>query len=159
MGQSLKKLAPGTEEKKIKEIGPIIDKCYDEYFKDGSKKNFAEFYRGVCWIVEEINHKLGNTQFKVPKTEALQEAYDKHHQGKDKALTKAEFQEILKEVVVHDSGFTGIGAKETLLYIFGVPVTALFLKQRVMPQAIRDEFFIPGITSITVLVLAALNKI
>lgn len=82
----------------------------------------------------------------------------KHHKGKDKALTKVEFEEILKEVIT-DSGFTGIGAKETLLYIFGVPVTALFLKQRVMPQAIRDEFFIPGITSITVLVLAALNKI
>ncbi|XP_019436067.1 PREDICTED: uncharacterized protein LOC109342557 [Lupinus angustifolius] len=157
MGQSLKKLAPGTEEKKVKVIGPVIDKCYDEYFKDGSK-SFADFYRGVCSIVEEINQKLGNTQFKVPKTEALKDAYDKHHKGPDK-VTKAEFQEILKEVVTRDSGFTGIGAKETLLYIFGVPLTTLFLKQRVMPNAIGDEIFIPGITSITVLVLAALNKI
>ncbi|CAL0323545.1 unnamed protein product [Lupinus luteus] len=158
MGQSLQKLAPGAEEKKVKVIGPVIEKHYNEYFKDGSKtKNFADFYRGVCMIVEEINQNLGNTQLKVPNAVALQIAYDKHHKGT--VVTKAEFQEILKEVITHDSGFTGIGAKETLLYIFGVPLTALFLKQRVMPNAIGDDIFIPGITSITVLVLAALNKI
>jgi len=61
--------------------------------------------------------------------------------------------------MIKESGFTGVGAKEALLYIFGVPVTALFVKQRVGPQAIPNEFFIPGITSVTVLILAALNKI
>ena len=73
-------------------------------------------------------------------------------------MTKAEFQEIMKEMI-KESGFTGVGAKDALLYIFGVPVTALFVKQRVGPQAIPNEFFIPGITSVTVLILAALNKI
>lgn len=61
--------------------------------------------------------------------------------------------------MIRESGFTGIGAKEALLYIFGVPVTALFVKQRVMPQSIPNEIFIPGITSVTVFILATLNKI
>ncbi|KAI4300882.1 hypothetical protein L6164_034209 [Bauhinia variegata] len=169
MGQSLKKLAPGSEEKKLKEIGPIIDKFYDDHFapfKDATysvKKltkewSSAEFYRAVCCAVEKINEKLGNTQFRVPTTDALREAYHKHHQGKGRSLTREEFQKILEEVIT-DTGFTGIGAKDTLLYIFGVPVTALFLKQRVMPQALPNEIFIPGVTSVTVLVLAMLNKI
>lgn len=64
----------------------------------------------------------------------------------------------MKEMI-RESGFTGIGAKEALLYIFGVPVTALFVKQRVMPQSIPNEIFIPGITSVTVFILATLNKI
>lgn len=64
----------------------------------------------------------------------------------------------MKEMI-KESGFTGVGAKESLLYIFGVPVTALFVKQRVMPEAIPNELFIPGITSLTVFILAALNKI
>ncbi|KAJ1417844.1 hypothetical protein SESBI_16305 [Sesbania bispinosa] len=157
MGQSLKKLAPGTDEKKLKELIPIIDKFYESNIKDSSK-NFPDFYRGLCEIVEELNEKLGNTQFKLPKTESLRKAYDEHHQGKDKALTKQEFQNIMKEMV-KESRFTGIGAKEAILCIFGVPVTALFVKQRVMPQAIPNEIFIPGITSVTVLILAALNKI
>lgn len=81
-----------------------------------------------------------------------------NHKGKDKALKKSEFKEIMKEMV-KESGFTGIGAKEALMYIFGVPVAALFVKQRVMPHAISNEIFIPGVTSVTVFILAALNKI
>lgn len=61
--------------------------------------------------------------------------------------------------LVKTSGFTGIGAKEAILCIFGVPLAALLIKQRVMPEAVRDEFFIPGVTSATVFTLAALNKI
>ncbi|KAL5059204.1 hypothetical protein RYX36_030808 [Vicia faba] len=157
MGQSLKKLSPGTDEKKSKELGPIIDEFYEKSIKNVSK-DFPEFYRGVCEIVEELNSKLGYTQFKLPKAKELEKAYNEHHKVKDKELTKTEFQDIMKEMV-KESGFTGVGAKEALLYIFGVPVTALFIKQRVMPQAIPNEFFIPGITSVTVLILAALNKI
>ncbi|XP_061367565.1 uncharacterized protein LOC133310618 [Gastrolobium bilobum] len=156
MGQSLKKLAPGNEEKKVEELGRIINDFYEKNFEDPSV-DFSKFYRGVCEIVEELNQRLGNTQFKLPKTENVEEAYREHHQGKGK-LTKQEFQEIMKEMV-KKSGLTGMGAKDALLYIFGVPVTALFVKQKVMPQAIPNEFFIPGITSLTVLILAALNKI
>ncbi|KAK2362870.1 calcium ion-binding protein [Trifolium repens] len=157
MGQSLKKLTPGIDEKKAKELGPIIDEFYDKNIKNSSD-DFPKFYRGVCEIVEELNRKLGYTQFKLPKPEDLKRAYEEHHKVKDRKLTKAEFQEIMKEMI-KESRFTGVGAKEALLYIFGVPVTALFVKQRVMPQAIPNEFFIPGITSLTVLILAALNKI
>lgn len=81
-----------------------------------------------------------------------------HHQGKGKSLTKEEFQKILQEVIV-DTGFTGIGAKDILFYLFGIPVTALFMKQRVAPNAIPNEIFIPGITSATVFLLAKFNKI
>lgn len=83
-----------------------------------------------------------------------------HHQDKEKKpLTKDEFERIFQQVII-GTGFTGIGgAKDTLLYIFGVPVTAFFIKQRVIPRAIPNEIFIPGITSATVFILAKLNKI
>jgi hypothetical protein len=81
-----------------------------------------------------------------------------HHKSKDKSLTKEEFETILREVII-GAGFTGIGAKDTLLYIFGVPLTTLFIKQQIMPRVIPNEIFIPGITSATVFILAKLNKI
>lgn len=58
-----------------------------------------------------------------------------------------------------ETGVAGIGAKDFILYIFGVPATALFIKQRIIPRAIPNEIFIPVITSATVFVLAKLNKI
>ncbi|XP_027353208.1 uncharacterized protein LOC113863729 [Abrus precatorius] len=156
MGQSLQKLAPGTDEKKLKELEQIVEKFYEDYVKEAN--TFVDFYRAVCEIVEELNHRLGNTQITLPKIDNLQREFDDNHRGKGRALTKSEFQDIMKNLV-KDSGFTGIGAKETLLCIFGVPLATLFIKDRVMPQAIPNEFFIPGITSLTVFTLAALNKI
>ncbi|KAE9465842.1 hypothetical protein C3L33_02244, partial [Rhododendron williamsianum] len=103
MGQSLMKFAPGSEENKAKEIGPIIESCYDTYFSGTDTK-------------------------------------------------------ILQDVVM-EAGVSGIGAKDLILYIFGVPVTALFIKQRIIPGALPNEIFIPVITSATVFVLAKLNKI
>ncbi|GFY98139.1 hypothetical protein Acr_12g0006800 [Actinidia rufa] len=159
MGQSLKKLAPGSEEKIGKEIGPIIENCYDTYLS-GSDKDLSsdDFYRAVCVTIGEINKKLSSSQFRVPGTETLKEAYNKHHQGKGKSLTKDEFQKILQEVIL-ESGFSGIGAIDIGFYIFGVPLTALFIKQGVMPRAIPNEIFIPVVTSAAVFVLAMLNKI
>ncbi|KAI8562490.1 hypothetical protein RHMOL_Rhmol03G0040400 [Rhododendron molle] len=119
MGQSLMKFAPGSDENKAKEIGPIIESCYDTYLSGTDKK---------------------------------------HHQGKGKTLTKEEFQKILQDVVM-EAGVSGVGAKDLILYIFGVPVTALFIKQRIIPGALPNEIFIPVITSATVFVLAKLNKI
>lgn len=58
-----------------------------------------------------------------------------------------------------ESGITGFGAKETLYYLFGVPATALFIKNKIKPQAISDNDFIPGVTSATVLILSKFNKI
>ncbi|TKY62701.1 UDP-D-xylose:L-fucose alpha-1,3-D-xylosyltransferase MGP4 [Spatholobus suberectus] len=156
MGLSLRKLAPGADEKKLKELDPIINELYEDKVKVA--KEFPEFYRAVCEIVEKLNEKLGNTQIKLPKPDDLDAEYKKRHGGRNKALTKAEFQEIMQNLV-KKSGFTGIGAKEAIICIFGVPFTALMVKQKVMPQAIRDEFLIPGVTSVTVFTLAALNKI
>lgn len=82
----------------------------------------------------------------------------KYHQGKGKALTKEEFQKILQAVIL-DTGVSGMGAKDMLLYIFGVPLTAVFLKQQIIPGAIRNDIFIPAVTSATVFLLAKLNKI
>ncbi|KAF7147495.1 hypothetical protein RHSIM_Rhsim03G0039700 [Rhododendron simsii] len=159
MGQSLMKFAPGSEENKAKEIGPIIESCYDTYFSGKDKiQSSADFFQAVCETIGEINKKLGSTQFRVPKSETLRQVYEKHHQGKGKTLTKEEFQKILQDVVM-ESGVSGIGAKDLILYIFGVPVTALFIKQRIIPGALPNEIFIPVITSATVFVLAKLNKI
>ncbi|RDX63737.1 hypothetical protein CR513_57800, partial [Mucuna pruriens] len=159
MGLSLQKLAPGVDETKLKELVPIINECYDKSLA-GDAKDFHEFYRVVCEIVEKFNEKLGNTQFKLPGTEDLLKEF-KNTQSKEREnepLTKAKFQEIMKNLV-KKSAFTGIGAKEVLLCIFGIPLTALIVKQKVMPQAMPDEVFIPGVTSATVFTLAALNKI
>jgi hypothetical protein len=51
-----------------------------------------------------------------------------HHQGKGKPFMKEEFERIFREVVI-DTGFVGIKSKDTFLYIFGVRVTMLFIKQ------------------------------
>ncbi|KAK7834321.1 hypothetical protein CFP56_024720 [Quercus suber] len=107
----------------------------------------------------DINKKLGNTQFRVPKTTTLTYAYKKHFKSKGTPLNKDEFQDMLKEVIL-DTGVTGIGgAKDLILYIFGVPITAFVIKQSIMPRAIPNEIFIPSITSATVFILAKLNKI
>ncbi|KAL1351159.1 hypothetical protein HN51_015111 [Arachis hypogaea] len=164
MGQSLQKLAPGSEERKIKEIIPIIESCYEKNLKDAKNLQFEEFYRIICDIVEKINENLKNTQFKLPPVNDLKDAFDKHHGGEKRKekLEKEDFHEILKEVMTKGSSIellTGIGAKEALMYIFGVPLATLFLKRTAMPNALPDDFFIPGVTSLTVLILAALNKI
>lgn len=74
-------------------------------------------------------------------------------------MTREEFQKILQDILITDSGFTGLGAKDTLVYIFGVPLAALFVKQKLFPRAVPNEVFIPGVTSATVFALAKLNKI
>ncbi|CAL2271728.1 unnamed protein product [Prunus armeniaca] len=160
MGQTLKKLAPGTEENQIKEIRPIIEKCYETHFAGTFEEpTLTDFYRAICETVEEINKQLGNTQFCLPTESKLRQAYENHHQGKGRSLTREEFQRIFQDVIL-GTGFTGVGgAKDTLIYIFGVPLTALFVKQRLMPRVIPNEIFIPCITSATVFVLAKLNKI
>ncbi|XP_008243120.1 PREDICTED: uncharacterized protein LOC103341387 isoform X1 [Prunus mume] len=182
MGQTLKKLAPGTEENQIKEIRPIIEKCYETHFAGTFEEpTLTDFYRAICETVEEINKQLGNTQFCLPTESKLRQAYEEnfpvrmpnvnqmglyfrmgmknHHQGKGRSLTREEFQRIFQDVIL-GTGFTGVGgAKDTLIYIFGVPLTALFVKQRLMPRVIPNEIFIPCVTSATVFVLAKLNKI
>jgi hypothetical protein len=45
------KFDAGTDEKKAKELGPIIDEFYDKNIKNSSD-DFPKFYRGVCEIVE-----------------------------------------------------------------------------------------------------------
>ncbi|KAB2608406.1 hypothetical protein D8674_011574 [Pyrus ussuriensis x Pyrus communis] len=148
MGQTLKKWAPRTEENKIKEISPIIEKFYDTHFAAGSgtgEPTATEFYRAVCEAVD--------THFCVPEESKLK----KH--TKEALLKREEFQKILQEIIM-GTGFTGVGAKTTLIYMFGVPLTAfLLIKQRIMPRAIPNTFFIPAITSATAFVLAKLNKV
>ncbi|KAK3009929.1 hypothetical protein RJ639_011036 [Escallonia herrerae] len=159
MGQTLKKLGPaGSEEKKDRDIGPIIEKCYETYFAKADQEwTSAEFFHAICQTVEEINKKIGSTQFRVPSTATLQQAFDINHKGKGK-LKKEEFQKILQDVIL-ETGVTGLGVKDIILYLFGVPVTALFIKQQIFPKAIPNEVFIPGVTSATVFGLAKFNKI
>ncbi|KAL2534961.1 hypothetical protein Adt_08312 [Abeliophyllum distichum] len=156
MGQSLKKM--GNEDNKNIEIGPVIEECYEKYFQYQKWESLPEFYHAVCQAVEEINKKFGSTQFRVPKITTLEHAFNKHHQDKGKSLTKEEFQKILQEIIM-DTGVTGIGAKDMLFYMFGVPSTALLIKQKLIPKVIPNEIFIPVVTSATVFLLAKLNKI
>ncbi|CAI9287640.1 unnamed protein product [Lactuca saligna] len=152
MGQTF-----GKEENK--DIGPLVGKCYDKYFADPNKKwNSAEFYHAVCETVEEMNKMLGSTQFHVPKSSTLEQAYNKHHKGKEKSLSKDEFQKILQDIIL-DSGVTGMGIKDILLFIFGIPVITTFIKQRAAPNAVPNDVFIPAVTSASVFLLAKLNKI
>ncbi|KAF5750287.1 hypothetical protein HS088_TW03G00621 [Tripterygium wilfordii] len=159
MGQSLMKFTPGADAHKEKEIGAKIEECYDKYFGGQHKEwNFTEFSRAISQTVEEINEKLGNTQFRVPSVEVLQKAYDNHHKGKGKNLKKEEFNMILREVMLN-TGFTGFGSKDVIFYIFGIPAAALFIKNVVAPRAVPNEVFIPGVTSATVFLLSKLNKL
>ncbi|XP_048321869.1 uncharacterized protein LOC107435879 isoform X2 [Ziziphus jujuba] len=158
MGQSLDKIEK-HEEKKIKLIGPAVESCYGELEKHSDRdQTFDNFYQALCETVEKINEKLGSTQFRITKTDRLRDAYEKHHKEEEKPLTLQEFEEILREVI-EETGIRGTGAKDTLIYTFGVPIAAFFIKQRLIPRAIPNVFFIPGITSLTVFLLSKFNKI
>lgn len=76
-------------------------------------------------------------------------------------LNKKEFEKIIEKVIKFDSFYVGQGAKDLFLYIFGVPIVALFAK-RIVPGPIRtisDDLFIPAVTSGTVYYLAKTNKL
>lgn len=79
-------------------------------------------------------------------------------QGIGKSMTKDEFKKIL-QVVILESGIANAVAKEMVLYVYGVPITALFIKQCLVPNLIPNHVFIPAVTSATVFVLAKLSKI
>ncbi|XVF07106.1 hypothetical protein REPUB_Repub06bG0109900 [Reevesia pubescens] len=143
--------------KKSKAIDLVIEECYQTYFRDNNEWNTAKFYRAVCETVEEINKKLGSTQLSVPKTTTLEFAFAKYNKPADGDLSKEEFQGILQELLI-ETGFTGIGAKDIIFYLFGVPITALMIKKRTALK-IHDDLFIPAITSATVFLLAKLKKI
>ncbi|KAK1428916.1 hypothetical protein QVD17_17756 [Tagetes erecta] len=183
MGQTI-----GKEEKK--DISPIIGNCYDKYFSDPNKEwNSAEFYHAVCEIVEEMNKMLGSTQFHVPSTSTLEQAYNicyfgqinmiqrlmkylewddgnelqKHHKGKGKGKGEKPLSkeefQRILQDVIMDSGVTGMGIKDIFLFIFGIPIVTTFIKQRAAPNAIPNDIFIPAVTSASVFLLAKLNKI
>ncbi|XP_010525473.1 PREDICTED: uncharacterized protein LOC104803261 [Tarenaya hassleriana] len=163
MGQALNVNATGNGEKKKKEadLETLLKNCYETHFGGGGEKEwtFGDFYRAVAETVEDINDNLGGTQLRVPSTEKLREAYERHKIGEGEKLSKEEFQKLLSEVVI-GTGFTGVGGvKEFLLFIFGVPVFAVFLKNRVAPKSVSNDLFIPAVTSATVFFLAKFNKI
>ncbi|XP_038992575.1 uncharacterized protein LOC120191416 [Hibiscus syriacus] len=153
MGQS----TSSSGSTKRKDFDSVIEKCYKTYFKEEKDWTLAKFYRAVCETVEEINKKLGSTQLSIPKTTTLELAYVRYKDAAEGELSKDEFQEILQEVLI-ESGFSGIGAKDILMYLFGVPITALMLKRQANLK-IHDDIFIPAVTSATVFLLAKLNKI
>ncbi|MBA0654789.1 hypothetical protein Goklo_021725, partial [Gossypium klotzschianum] len=106
----------------------------------------------------ELNKKLGSPQLSAPKITTLNVAFEKYKAAAEgKEISKEGFQEVLQEVLI-ESGFSGLGAKDIFLYLFGVPVTALMIKRQANLK-IHDDIFIPAITSATVFLLAKLNKI
>ncbi|GLT95812.1 hypothetical protein SLE2022_134740 [Rubroshorea leprosula] len=146
----------GNNGYKIKEFDRIVERRYQTYLADRKDCTLADFYRVVCKTVEEINKKIGSTQFNVPKIITVMQTTEYRSYTK---LTKEEFEEMLQEVIV-DSGFTtGFRVKDILPYIFGIPMAAFMIKQRFGPKTIPNDLFIPAITSATVFLLAKLHKI
>ncbi|GKV40765.1 hypothetical protein SLEP1_g48368 [Rubroshorea leprosula] len=70
MGQS----ASGNNGYKIKEFDRIVERRYQTYLADEEDCTLADFYRVVCKTVEEINKKIGSTQFNVPKIITVMQA-------------------------------------------------------------------------------------
>ncbi|PRQ53217.1 putative EF-hand domain pair protein [Rosa chinensis] len=159
MGNTLR--GGGTEER-TSDISIIADDYYEANIKgnESTQSSIAEsgFYRAICEIVEKINHQHNNTQINVPTEKKLKEAFKANHREGTGKLTKEEFGRCVQQVI-REAGISGYGAKDSLIYIFGVPITALLIKQSVMPRAVSNDYFIPGVTSATALVLAKLNKI
>ncbi|KAB2006611.1 hypothetical protein ERO13_D11G322700v2 [Gossypium hirsutum] len=144
--------------KKRKEIDSTIERCYKTYFEGKTNWTSATFFRAICDTVEELNKKLGSPQLSAPKITTLNVAFEKYKAAAEgKEISKEGFQEVLQEVLI-ESGFSGLGAKDIFLYLFGVPVTALMIKRQANLK-IHDDIFIPAITSATVFLLAKLNKI
>ncbi|KAI3865540.1 hypothetical protein MKW92_046412 [Papaver armeniacum] len=135
MGQSLKKLAAGNGVTKEAEIGKIAARTYENMAKDvkGGDWTITDVYRAVCKTV-------GNTT----------KAQVSLHQRNSSKMVKD---------LVFDTGFKGSGAKDIILYMYGVPITLLFIKNAIMPTAIPNDMFIPAVTSATVYALAKFNKI
>ncbi|CAA0829836.1 Unknown protein [Striga hermonthica] len=73
MGQTLVK--SGNEEKKDKEIGPVLEECYHKYFVNTMDWSSADFHHAICLTIEEINKTIGSTQLRVPQNSTLQHAY------------------------------------------------------------------------------------
>ncbi|RZC82758.1 hypothetical protein C5167_045541 [Papaver somniferum] len=129
MGQSLKKLAAGNGVTKEAEIGKIAARTFE---------NMAKDVTGGDWTITDVYRA-------------------KHHKGSSK-LTPEEFSKMVKDLVF-DTGFKGFGAKDIILYMYGVPITMLFIKNTIIPNAIPNDMFIPDVTSATVYALAKFNKI
>lgn len=79
---------------------------------------------------------------------------------KSVSLSKVEFREILVEVIKGTS-VTGKRAvmKDIALYIFGVPISLVFLKRGFFPKLVPDDLLLPAATSGAVFFLAKANRI
>ncbi|OVA05654.1 hypothetical protein BVC80_8999g7 [Macleaya cordata] len=82
MGQSMKKLATGKDDGKMEAvIGNIVEKNYAKIAKDTpnwttADLKLADFYRAVFQTIEEINKELGGSQFRAPRVETINEAFN-----------------------------------------------------------------------------------
>ncbi|KAK4272454.1 hypothetical protein QN277_021011 [Acacia crassicarpa] len=153
MGQAANKLTSGND---FGKKGEKVKECYFEHF-EGKMLSESEFYRAICVTVEKLNKDQGYTQVKTIDEETLKEKYNHYCRGRAKP-TFDEFMTIVNDLE-KQMELTGLGVKETLLYIFGVPASATFIKNALMPSLVSNEILIPGMTSLTVLVLAKLKKI
>ncbi|WOK94268.1 hypothetical protein Cni_G02970 [Canna indica] len=154
----------GAQGTKNAKAAASIENELRELITDETIQN-SEDFDGFCHelykIIEKLNKKRGSIQLTLPSKEALQTMYKEHHKEKGKGrMTKDEFRKILKDVITLENFSVGRGALDTILYIFGAPISCLLAK-RVIPGAssISDDIFLPAITFLTVLVLAKTNKL
>ncbi|KAI9121350.1 hypothetical protein K1719_008383 [Acacia pycnantha] len=166
MGQSFKK-ATSAGNDFVKKKEDIMRERYNAFLKDNeellkdnkdSNKIKSEFYRAICLTVEELNRAQGYTQVKTIEESTLRDLYNKCGKDGTGRPTEDDFVKMMA-TLEHKLEFTAFGVKETLLYIFGVPASATFIKNALMPSLVSNEVLIPSMTSLTVLVLTKLNKI
>ncbi|KAM7257149.1 hypothetical protein ACFE04_012890 [Oxalis oulophora] len=143
-----------------------IEKFFDDFnmFLSGTseqnKDEEAAFRKAVYLILEKMNEDLGSTRFRVPDRTTLHRIFNKHKvvDGDKVKVSEKQFVEMLRDVI-NESRVTGTGGLDTFMYIFGVPITAWFVKQRVAPNSISNDVFIPGVTSATIALLALFRKL
>ncbi|KAG0483645.1 hypothetical protein HPP92_011729 [Vanilla planifolia] len=126
----------------------------------------SDFYHMIYDIVEQLNEEKGSMQFKTPSIKSLKDAINtviekRSSKKKGFPLTKEEVKEVITRVVSIDRLRIGQASRDIFLNIFGIPMVGLVIK-RIIPgpfASISDEFFIPAITSATVVALTKTNKL
>ncbi|KAG9458028.1 hypothetical protein H6P81_002536 [Aristolochia fimbriata] len=170
MGQTINKLSKGMKlpqqtvlQADGEAIKKIVDRCYSTLLEDvNNTKPISQtyFHHAVCKTVEAINVELGgSTQILIPSYTKIIELYEKNRDRWSGQITRDKFVNILRELIT-GAQIGGRGKfRDILLYIYGFPVTALLIKQILVPDAISNDILIPAATSASVFALAKQNKI
>ncbi|KAJ1287128.1 hypothetical protein BS78_03G406500 [Paspalum vaginatum] len=125
-----------------------------------SVQSFDEFYHAIFELIEMFCEERGQLQYRIPKKETLLESYNRHHTSEGE-LTKGEFVEISKEVMLQRESFSlGKATMELAMLLFGGPACALVAK-RILPGLgwLPDDVVVPVATSASVAYLIKTKRL